>query len=176
MQSNPGCDKIKRVKQSNWTLAITFILFIAFGLYFHFQIVATKDQNTQTAEITNWVMGATDAGLVGVDFRGKIQIWSGGCERMFGYRPAEIIGKPVNTIIPMPYQTGHDRAYTKAIGKKIFEPKFVKCDVLSSSGQLVPVTITLRRSNNLFMAVLYKESEIQNVNLKAKPNETTTPK
>ncbi|MEU4428504.1 PAS domain S-box protein [Actinoplanes sp. NPDC024001] len=40
------------------------------------------------------VVEHTDDGIVGVSLDGVITAWNGGAERLFGYRPDEIIGKP----------------------------------------------------------------------------------
>ncbi|KXF74736.1 histidine kinase [Paramesorhizobium deserti] len=42
----------------------------------------------------------SDDAIVSKDAQGVIQTWNAGAERLFGYEAAEVIGKPVNILIP----------------------------------------------------------------------------
>lgn len=46
------------------------------------------------------VLASSDDAIVGKDLQGTITAWSAGAERMLGYTAAEIVGKPIATIIP----------------------------------------------------------------------------
>jgi two-component system sensor kinase FixL len=43
---------------------------------------------------------SADAGFVGTDLRGVIITWNPGAERLFGYTPPEILGRPIGALIP----------------------------------------------------------------------------
>jgi len=47
-------------------------------------------------------------GIIVIDGRGTIQIYSAACERLFGYTAAEVIGSNVKMLMPSPYREGHD--------------------------------------------------------------------
>ncbi len=47
-------------------------------------------------------------GVILIDSRGIIQMFNPACERMFGYRADEVIGKNVKMLMPAPYREEHD--------------------------------------------------------------------
>jgi two-component system, LuxR family, sensor kinase FixL len=48
-------------------------------------------------------------GIVVIDARGVVQIYSPACERLFGYSPDEVIGKNVKLLMPQPFHGEHDQ-------------------------------------------------------------------
>jgi PAS domain S-box-containing protein len=47
-------------------------------------------------------------GVILIDMRGAIQMFNPACERLFGYRAAEVIGENVRILMPQPYRAEHD--------------------------------------------------------------------
>src|SRR5207249_1099692 len=43
-----------------------------------------------------------------MDDRGFIGIYNAACEKLFGYRPEEMVGKNVKMLMPSPYREEHD--------------------------------------------------------------------
>ena len=59
---------------------------------------------------------AVDAIIV-IDNRGKIQLFSAGAEKLFGYRQDELQGRNINMLMPEPYRGEHDgylRSYERS--------------------------------------------------------------
>lgn len=58
--------------------------------------------------------------IIMIDDRGMIEIFSGSASRLFGFEPAEAIGRNVNMLMPAPYRGEHDRyiARYKETGEK----------------------------------------------------------
>lgn len=176
--------KIQRAKQSNWTFAFTISMAIVFAGYITFKerqstkanaIVAQnkleiEQQREMINQLSDWFYESTDAAVIGVDYSGKIKLWNKGSERIFGYVAVNAVGKSINMIIPEKYRYGHDGAFSKAAQSSAFKAKFVNCDGITSQGNLISITITLRRHGNMFMATIYKNSEIKVMDLKESQN------
>ena len=64
---------------------------------------ARRDEAVFQALITTAVDG-----IIVIDAKGHIQIFNPACERLFGYKPAEVIGQNVKMLMPQPYRGEHD--------------------------------------------------------------------
>jgi two-component system, LuxR family, sensor kinase FixL len=48
-------------------------------------------------------------GVILIDSRGQVLMFNPACEKLFGYRSDEVIGRNVNMLMPSPYREEHDR-------------------------------------------------------------------
>ena len=47
-------------------------------------------------------------GIIVIDSNGIVQIYNVACERLFGYRSDEVVGRNVKMLMPQPYRANHD--------------------------------------------------------------------
>ena len=48
------------------------------------------------------------AGIITIDDEGIVESVNSAAEKLFGYRPDEIVGQSVSLLMPAPYQDAHD--------------------------------------------------------------------
>lgn len=53
--------------------------------------------------------------VVAADVTGKIQLWSAGAEKLFGFTPAEALGQPLDLIIPEEFRAQHHQCFAQAM-------------------------------------------------------------
>ena len=67
----------------------------------------TEDLRAREAHLKSILETIPDAMIV-IDERGSIQSFSVAAERLFGYRPDEVIGRNIKMLMPSPYREQHD--------------------------------------------------------------------
>jgi two-component system, LuxR family, sensor kinase FixL len=72
----------------------------------HLKLVE-QDLAAREAHLTSILETVPDA-MVVIDDRGIMQSFSVAAERLFGYKPNEVIGKNVSLLMPSPYRENHD--------------------------------------------------------------------
>ena len=55
------------------------------------------------------VLTTMGSGLIVIDDQGVIDSLNPGAEGIFGYRAEELVGRKINTLMPEPHRTQHDR-------------------------------------------------------------------
>lgn len=70
------------------------------------EVRRTAEELTQNQMRLRAVVDHAMDGLITIDERGAIQSFNPACERMFGYRADEIIGRPITLLIPSLYAEG----------------------------------------------------------------------
>ena len=68
---------------------------------------ATRTSQGDDSLFQTLIATAVD-GIIVIDERGVIQTYNGACERLFQYRPEEVIGQNVKILMPAPYREEHD--------------------------------------------------------------------
>jgi two-component system sensor kinase FixL len=62
-------------------------------------------------------------GLITIDEKGNIESFNPACERIFGYKALEVMGKNIKILMPEPYHSGHDGYLTHYLATG--EPKII---------------------------------------------------
>lgn len=80
---------------------------------------ARTDDEESRARLDALLATAVD-GIVIMDTSGTVQIYSPACERLFGYRAEEVVGRNVKMLMPPPYREEHDGylSHYRATGEK----------------------------------------------------------
>jgi len=68
---------------------------------------ATTPQYEDESRLRAVIETAVD-GVILIDAHGRIQVFNPACEKLFGYRAAEVIGQNVKMLMPPPYRDEHD--------------------------------------------------------------------
>ncbi|RAV76528.1 PAS domain-containing sensor histidine kinase, partial [Aerococcus loyolae] len=67
----------------------------------------THDEQESRVRLEALLATAVD-GIVIIDPKGTVRLYSPACERLFGYAPDEVIGQNVKMLMPSPYHEEHD--------------------------------------------------------------------
>ncbi len=68
---------------------------------------AIRDIRAREAHLRS-ILDTVPEAMIVIDERGAIQSFSSAAERLFGYRPDEVLGKNVKMLMPQPYRGDHD--------------------------------------------------------------------
>ncbi|MBF0444542.1 MAG: CHASE domain-containing protein [Magnetococcales bacterium] len=87
---------------------------------------------------------ATD-GIVATDQNGNINFWNRGAEIIFGYSSAEVIGKPLTTLMPERFYHSHNQGIARVCttGKSKVAGKVLELTGLRKSGEEFPLEVSI---------------------------------
>lgn len=109
----------------------------------HEERVALKHRPAATAE-TRYaaLVDAANEAIVSADVTGRILTWNRAAVALYGYTEKEIIGQPLNILVP-PARAGGERRVWAAVARGATVK--VETQSMSKSGALVQVSVTLSR-------------------------------
>jgi PAS domain S-box-containing protein len=92
--------------------------------------------------------GVTDAAMdaiVSADAEGRLRSWNRGAERMFGWRPEEVIGRPLTVIVPERLRAAHVEgiARVRRTGRSKLAGSVVELVALRRDGSEFPVELSI---------------------------------
>ena len=90
------------------------------------------------------VQSATEA-IILADEHGNITSWNVAAEKMFGYSPQEVQGKPLSLIVPERYREAHQQGLDRirSTGKTRSIGKILEAEGLRRNGEEFPVELSL---------------------------------
>jgi len=133
------------------------------------------------------VESATDAIII-IDTLDNVSYWNRSAERIFGYSSAEILGKPLSTIIPARFRTAHMAGMKRVLagGEQRVIGKTVELAAMAKDGREFPIELSLsswQAGGEVFFTGLIRditlkkkaESELKSLNesLEMRVNERT---
>jgi PAS domain S-box-containing protein len=87
------------------------------------------------------IVQSSDDAIVSKDLNGIVTSWNAAAERMFGYKPEEIIGRPITTIIPAELRSDEDMILGKIRrGEKVDHFETVR---VTKTGERLDVSLTI---------------------------------
>ncbi|HTM01887.1 MAG TPA: PAS domain S-box protein [Vicinamibacterales bacterium] len=87
------------------------------------------------------IVESSDDGIISHDPAGRIETWNRGAERIYGYTPAEIIGRSVDTLVPAD-QRRDEAALTRRVsgGEAL---SHIESKALLKNGAVIPVSFSI---------------------------------
>jgi PAS domain S-box-containing protein len=107
-----------------------------------FTVDITEEKKAQEAAYRlAAIVASSDDGIVSKDLNGVVTSWNAGAERIFGYRPEEIVGRSITTIIPPELQDDEKMILAKIRrGERIEHFETVR---LTKDGERLHVSLTI---------------------------------
>ena len=103
-----------------------------------------KPEEEQSRLCHQIVMEAHDAIIV-ADREGVIRLWNRGAEIIFGFSPAEALGRSLHIIIPENLRERHDQGYQRvmASGQSKYSQELLAVPALKKDGSRISVEFTM---------------------------------
>jgi PAS domain S-box-containing protein len=87
------------------------------------------------------IVESSDDAIVSKTLQGIIQTWNKGAERIFGYTAAEIIGRPINILVPQDRQEEEPRILAQlSRGERVDHYETIR---VAKDGHLIHVSVTI---------------------------------
>jgi PAS domain S-box-containing protein len=103
------------------------------------------DRSWRQAENTRFILEAEPAGVIAVDDEGTINLVNAAVEKQLGYPRAELLGQPVEVLVPITLRAGHETLRGHFMGHP--EPRSMGAgrdlNAVRKDGSLVPVEVGL---------------------------------
>ena len=115
------------------------------GKFMHtrcFTVDITEEKKAQQAAYRlAAIVASSDDGIVSKDLNGVVTSWNAGAERIFGYKPEDIVGRSITTIIPPELQDDEKMILAKIRrGERIEHFETVR---LTKDGKRIDVSLTI---------------------------------
>lgn len=97
--------------------------------------------NKEEISILEAIFDKSQDGILFCDTNGIIKLWNSGCERIFGYKAEEAIGRSLNIIIPENLQEKHWKGFYRALENRQSKYATISLSVVANrkDNSLVPI-------------------------------------
>ncbi|MBF0381025.1 MAG: PAS domain S-box protein [Magnetococcales bacterium] len=104
-------------------------------------LLALQESEERFRSVTDSTVDA----IISADENGDIIFWNKGAQNIFGYSVAEIVGKPVTTIIPKNLRSKHIGGFERYLktGESRFEGRSIELEGLKNDGTKFPLEISI---------------------------------
>ena len=112
--------------------------------------MTTPDATAARLEAARWeaILGTAFDAIVSIDRAGRITLFNRAAESIFGYAAAEVLGRPVELLMPAPYRDEHadyvrryeETGIPRAIGR------IRKVDARRKSGEVFPIELSVSQA------------------------------
>ncbi|NOQ13275.1 MAG: response regulator [Methyloprofundus sp.] len=149
-------------QNQNWLESLLLLLILAMFLF-------NKKQSSINEEHLKALLDNISDSIITIDTNGLILSINNSVEHMFGYRPAELLGKNINILMPEPYKGMHDAYLSnyQATGQTHVIGKTREVEGLRKNGESFEVELwvhQLQHNDDIqFMGVIRDISERKHV-------------
>ena len=103
--------------------------------------ITARSSGEEASRRLGAIIASSDDAIISKDLTGRITSWNAAAERLFGYKPEEIIGKPVTTLIPQDRQHEEPRILERiSRGERIDHYETVR---QRKDGTLLNISVTV---------------------------------
>ncbi len=116
------------------------------SIYITLVDVTDYKQYEEKQAVLSEIVQSSDDAIISKDMNGIIMSWNRGAERIFGYQEAEMVGKPIHTLIPT-YLQNEEKTIIQEIreGRKVNHYQTIR---LTKSGKEIPISLTISPMRN----------------------------
>ena len=149
-------------QNQNWLESILLLLILTMFLF-------NKKQSSINEEHLKALLDNISDSIITIDTTGRLLTVNNSVEHMFGYRPAELLGKNITTLMPEPYKGMHDAylVHYQKTGEKHIIGKTREVEGLRKNGEVFEVELwvhQLQHNDDVqFMGVIRDISERKHV-------------
>jgi PAS domain S-box-containing protein len=110
------------------------------------------------------ILDATEDGIVTVDSEHRIVLFNRGAARLFGYEPSEVLGQPLNVLLPEQYHQSHPRDMEEFARGPVESRRMGSRRIVSGrrkDGQVFPIEVTiskLRSGEQLWLTAIIRDA------------------
>lgn len=144
------------------------------------QLADTNDKLNHERHANARILDAlksTRSAVIAVDEQGIVQEWGGAAYAITGWSEDDMLGEPIDGVVPVKMRPVHHKAMRAAIDQfkrdGITRKLRVSCEIIQKSGGSVPVemTTTIYRSSGKvsLLSVIDRTEDVKQVNVRSIP-------